>query len=197
MDGDPVYDGTNLMKWYEHAAQYRVPSSPYLMTYWAPSIGAENQGEEETALAVLRRFNSIFRNLLARTPNQVFVDQWLFQDNTPRFRRNARVRPSELSRFIRDSAQSLLQSWLGVLFRCGRSNYFRRPVRPDCTRPVNIPEDSEGEKSLHRIWWIPSFAVYRARRGTDSIRHRTIFARNRHSDSCGWPGHLLDVPGAI
>ena len=109
VDGDPVYDGTDLLKWYEHTDQYRVPSSDFLMTYWSPGIGAANQGEEESSQAVLARFNYNHRNLLSKTRNQIFIDQWLFQDNTPQFRRNARIRPAELSRFIRDSARSLLQ----------------------------------------------------------------------------------------
>ncbi|MGH9783669.1 MAG: hypothetical protein ACRD88_05740, partial [Terriglobia bacterium] len=58
---------------------------------------------------VLDRFHYVHRELLAQTPNQIIIGQWLFQDNTPQFHYNAQVRPAELSRFIRDSARSLAQ----------------------------------------------------------------------------------------
>jgi hypothetical protein len=109
-DSDPIYrSGKDLLKWYDHANHYRVTSSNFLMTYWSPAIGAANQSERESSESVLERFNYLHRNLLAQTPNQIVIGQWLFQDNTPQFHYNAQVNPAELSRFIRDSARPLAQ----------------------------------------------------------------------------------------
>ncbi|MGH9785099.1 MAG: hypothetical protein ACRD88_13040, partial [Terriglobia bacterium] len=104
-DSDPIYNGKDLVKWHAHTNHYTVKSSDYLMTYWSPAIGAANRSEKESSKEVLDRFHSLHRNLLAQTPNQMFIGQWLFQDNTPQFHYNAQVNPAELSRFIRDSAR--------------------------------------------------------------------------------------------
>ncbi|MBF8304831.1 MAG: hypothetical protein HW398_19 [Acidobacteria bacterium] len=109
-DSDPIYGGgKDVLQWYEHANHYRVTSSNFLMTYWSPAIGAANQSERESAGSVIERFNYLHRNLLAQTPNEIVIGQWLFQDNTPQFHYNAQVHPAEVSRFIRDSARSLAQ----------------------------------------------------------------------------------------
>jgi len=108
-DSDPIYNGKDLLKWFAHTNHYTVKSSDYLMTYWSPAIGAANQSEKEPSKTVLDRFNSLHGNLLAQTPNQIFIGQWLFQDNTPQFHYNAQINPAELSQFIRDSARPLAQ----------------------------------------------------------------------------------------
>ncbi len=112
-DSDPIYDGKDLVKWYAHTNHYTMTSSDYLMTYWGPPIGAVNQGEKESSKKVIDRFNYLQRNLLVQTPNQIFIEQWQFKDNNPVFHYNARVNPSELSQFIRDSARPLAQFTAG------------------------------------------------------------------------------------
>lgn len=113
MDSDPIYDGENLVKLYAHPSHYRVNSSDYLMTYWAPAIGAVNNSEKEPANKVIGRFIRLQRNLLTNTSNEIFIDQWLFKDSTPGFSRNAQVEPAELSQFIRDFARPLAQFTAG------------------------------------------------------------------------------------
>ena len=113
IDRDPIYDGEKLVKLYAHPSHYRVKSSDYLMTYWAPAIGAVNNSEKEPANKVLDRFIRLQRNLLTNTSNKIFIDQWLFKDSTPGFSRNAQVEPTELSQFIRDFARPLAQFTAG------------------------------------------------------------------------------------
>ncbi len=112
-DGDPIYNGSDLLKWYYHTSHYAVTSSDYLMTYWAPGTGAANRGETESSEHVIDRFNYLQRKLFAQTPNQIFIEQWLFKDNSPSFRSNTRIDPAQLSGFIRDSARPLAQFTVG------------------------------------------------------------------------------------
>jgi hypothetical protein len=112
-DGDPIYDGNELLKWYSHTNNFTVTSSDYLMTYWGPGTGADNKGGTESSKKVVDRFNYLQRKLLAQTPNQIFIEQWLFKDNTPQFHSNTQINPAELSGFIRDSARPLAQFTAG------------------------------------------------------------------------------------
>ena len=112
-DSDPIYDGNNLLKWHAHTNHYSITSSDYLMTYWEPATGAVNQGEKESSEKVISRFNYLYRNLLSQTTNQIFIGQWLFTNNDPRFHDSAQVKPLELSQFIRESAQPLAQFTAG------------------------------------------------------------------------------------
>lgn len=104
VDDDPLYDGERLVSWYSHKQTYKVQSSPFVMTYWAPAMGAENHGEIETANKVLERFTYMQKKVANDTGNKIFIGQFLFKDNTPAMAMNAAIMPDQVSAFIRNIA---------------------------------------------------------------------------------------------
>ncbi len=109
MDDDPIYNGNKRVSWYSHKKTYTVRSSPFIMGYWAPAMGALNQGELEPAAKVITRFAYIQNKVRSDTRNKIFLDQFLYQDNTPTAANNARIHPDELSIFLVHMAAPLLK----------------------------------------------------------------------------------------
>jgi hypothetical protein len=122
VDSDPVYRDGKIAEWFSHAQTYSVNSSPYLMTYWAPAMGAINQGETDTAQTAIDRFVYMQKAILANTDNRLFVEQFLYTDNTPKMRHNAIIAPAEMRAFLLGMPGPLLQYTSGYAL-WGYQNY--------------------------------------------------------------------------
>lgn len=113
VDDDPIFEGGKIVQWYSHAQTYQVPSSSYLMTYWAPAMGAQNRSDRESAKKVIERFSYINQKISERTKNRIVIGQFLFQDNTPSASRNTVINPVELPDFLRMVAGPMLNQTAG------------------------------------------------------------------------------------
>ena len=122
VDDDPIYDGKRIVEWYSHKKTYKIPSSPFVMTYWAPAMGAQNKGEVEPARKVQDRFSFMQKKIKKETSNKIFIDQFLFSDNTPSAAKNATVDPKEMSAFIQNMAKPLVEHTSGYAL-WGARNY--------------------------------------------------------------------------
>lgn len=108
-DDDPIYRGDKLQSWFSHKKTYKVKSSPYVMTYWAPAIGAKNLSDFESASKVTERFSYMQKKISASTGNKIFIEQFLFKDNTPEAAHNTKIAPEQLSEFLKGIASPLLR----------------------------------------------------------------------------------------
>jgi hypothetical protein len=113
VDDDPIYDGEKQVGWYSHKKTYKVASSPLVMTYWAPAMGAENRGEAESAKKIIDRFVYMQKKVADDTHNKIFIEQFLFKDNTPAMSHNAVISPNEVSDFLRNIAGPMLKQTSG------------------------------------------------------------------------------------
>lgn len=113
VDEDPIYDGDKLIGWYSHNRTFTVKSSPYLMTYWAPAMGAQNKGEKESAKTILERFSGQQKRVADETNNKIFIEQFLFTDNTPSMAMNAAILPDQVSAFLKGVAAPMLAQTSG------------------------------------------------------------------------------------
>ena len=113
VDDDPIYDGEKFFGWYSHKKTYKVPSSPLVMTYWAPAMGADNRGEEESAKKVVDRFVYMQKKISDDTSNKIFIEQFLFKDNTPAMSHNAVISPNDVSDFLKNVAGPMLKQTSG------------------------------------------------------------------------------------
>lgn len=109
VDDDPLYDDDKPILWYSHKQTYKVRSSPFVMTYWAPAMGAENRGEIEPAKKVLDRFSYMQKKVADNTSNKIFIEQFLFKDNTPSMPMNAAIMPGQVSAFIKNIAGPMVR----------------------------------------------------------------------------------------
>ena len=113
VDDDPIYDGEKQVGWYSHKKTYKVASSPLLMTYWAPAMGADNRGEVESAKKVVERFAYMQKKISDETSNKIFIEQFLFKDNTPAMSHNAVISPNEVSDFLKSIPGPMLKQTSG------------------------------------------------------------------------------------
>ncbi|MCJ8012683.1 glycoside hydrolase family 5 protein [Paenibacillus sp. KQZ6P-2] len=108
VDSDPVYNSDGSISWYSHNKTYNLPDSSYTTMYYSPSMGAENNSNEEPSDKVLNRFDYILNNTKQNAgDNKIFIDQFLYFDNTPAFSHNTKIKSNELSNFIGKSYNSL------------------------------------------------------------------------------------------
>lgn len=113
VDDDPIYDGEKLVSWFSHRSTYHNAQSPFVMTYWAPAMGARNEGESDSADVVLKRLVAMQNKVRAATDNKIFLEQFLFTDNTPWMKHNATIKPGEVAEFIRKAALPLVRQTAG------------------------------------------------------------------------------------
>jgi len=121
-DQDPIYQGNKRIDWFSHHRTYAIPSSPYVMTYWAPAIGAENRSDFQPADQVLDRFVYIQKKIAAQTSNKIFIEQFLFKDNTPEAAHNTQIDPAQINTFLQKAAKPLLTLTAGYAL-WGARNY--------------------------------------------------------------------------
>jgi hypothetical protein len=92
------------------------------MAYWAPAMGAKNIGDKDSSKQALDRFNHIMKKISAKTDNKIFIEQFLFDDNTPGMNSNTAIDPNEISRFLEGVAGALLRHTSGYAL-WGKSDY--------------------------------------------------------------------------
>jgi hypothetical protein len=113
VDDDPIYDDKKIVGWYSHRQTYKVQSSPYVMTYWAPAMGAQNHGELESAKTALDRFSYMQKKIADDSSNKIFIEQFLFKDNTPGMSMNAAIAPADVGAFLRGVANPMMKLTFG------------------------------------------------------------------------------------
>ncbi len=108
VDDDPIYDNGKVREWYSHKQTYQVNTSPLLMSYWAPAMGAENRGQLEPSSKAIERFIHMQKKIRASSTNQIFIEQFLFTDNTPSAKQNAQIAPEQISNFLKEVTAPML-----------------------------------------------------------------------------------------
>ena len=155
VDDDPIYDGDRLLEWYSHKQTYKIPSSPFVMTYWAPAMGALNKGEKESAAKVQNRFSFMQKKIAKETKNKIFIDQFLFSDNTPSAAMNTAINPLEVGTFIQGMAKPLIEQTSGYAL-WGARDYYASIV-------------FNGAFSLKELGWTFSNRATLVRSGSDFL----------------------------
>lgn len=108
VDSDPIYLENGDIEWHSHKETYALPNAEYTTTYYSPAMGATNLGDEESAKTSLERQEFLFADVKNNSNgNKIFVDQYLYYDNTPNFTLNTKVKAEELDEFIINSADNL------------------------------------------------------------------------------------------
>ena len=112
VDADLVYtlDGP---KYYGHESTYTCADSDFTTIVYGIPMGFENKGERVSALEAVEMTGKILSNVNKVTQNKaLFIDQFLFVDNTPAFAHNAQVKSDELDLYLDLVSKVLVdQSW--------------------------------------------------------------------------------------
>lgn len=112
VDADLVVKGEGY-EYYNHDKTYECKGSDFVSIVYGIPMGFENKGELVSAEDAINMTDTILGNVNLVTGNKnLFVDQFLFVDNTPEFYYNAQIKPDELSKYL-DLVSDVLvkQTW--------------------------------------------------------------------------------------
>ena len=101
MDMDLVYDMEGNQYWYGHEATYPCENAPYVSLMYGVPMGHINQGERLDAAEALVGTQQMLDHVLRFTEGKkLYIEQFLYMDNTPGFEHNAQLKNDQLDDYI-------------------------------------------------------------------------------------------------
>ena len=101
VDADVVYNEQGKSEIYTHEATYMCGNSDFTTTMYGIPMGFENKGEEISGKEALKMTDYILGNINSVTLNKkLYIDQFIFSDNTPKFSYNTRLKKEEIDNYL-------------------------------------------------------------------------------------------------
>ena len=101
MDMDLIYDTEGNQYWYGHEATYPCGNAPYVSLMYGVPMGHINQGERLDAAEALVTTQQMLDHVLQYTEGKkLYIEQFLYMDNTPGFEHNAQLKDDQLDDYI-------------------------------------------------------------------------------------------------
>lgn len=114
LDGDVVYLEDGRAGGYSHSVTFPCGEAAYTCAMYGIPIGQENKGERLKAAQAIQGAVSILDGLLGSNGGKpVYLDQFLFTDNTPGFEHNAQLAEGELAGYLEGMAPVLEEKTMG------------------------------------------------------------------------------------
>ncbi len=108
MDWDLVTDAQGNFTYYKHSGLYSCADSDFTTTMYGIPMGFENVGEVVTYEEALAQTKYTLENFRSEIGGKaVYIDQFIFADNTPAFSNNARIKEEELGDYLLNVAEIL------------------------------------------------------------------------------------------
>lgn len=150
IDGDVTYSKTNELVYYYHDSTYACGDSDMTTVMYGIPMGFENKGERVTAKEAMVKTDYILSKLLRENGQKnIYVDQFIYADNTPKFKDNAQIKPEELGEYLTSVYRTLKRyTWgYGVwTYRNYCANMFYNPQFALDVDGWNIVGDASVEK---------------------------------------------------
>lgn len=101
LDADVVTQVNGENKFFSHDRTYACEKADYTATMYSIPMGFENVGERVSAEEALQHTDYILSNLLYNNGGKpIYVEQFLFYDNTPQFYYNAQIKKDEVDDYL-------------------------------------------------------------------------------------------------
>lgn len=109
-DLEPVSLADGTTGYYEHADTYSCMNSEYVVTMYGIPMGFANVGERVSYREAMEKTDYILGQLQKKNGGKpIYVDQFLFADNTPAFSENAQIKEEEINDYLENIADVLLR----------------------------------------------------------------------------------------
>lgn len=103
LDAELVKNKDGNSEYYTHEKTYACEASNFTSTMYGIPMGFENKGERVTAKEAANKTDAILENLTLKNEGKpVYVEQFLFSDNTPEFGNNAQIKEDEVGKYLRN-----------------------------------------------------------------------------------------------
>lgn len=114
MDWDVIYKTDGTTDYYKHVGTFSCENSDYTATMYGIPMGFENNGERVTYTEAMEKTEYILQQLKIQNGQKpVYVEQFIFADNTPKFKNNAQIKESDLNLYLENVADILLENTEG------------------------------------------------------------------------------------
>lgn len=111
LDWDVVYTKDGNKDYYKHTNTFTCGQSYYTATMYGIPMGFTNTGEQVSYDVAMEKTEYMLKLLKSQNENKpVYVEQFLFADNTPAFVNNARIKEEELNTYLENIAPVLLEN---------------------------------------------------------------------------------------
>ena len=110
MDWDVVNKSDGQTDYYKHYSTFGCENSNYTTTMYGIPMGFENVGERVTYSEALEKTKYILEQLkLNNDGKAVYIDQFIFADNTPKFKNNAQMKEEDMNLYLENVADVLTE----------------------------------------------------------------------------------------
>lgn len=105
---DDLVNTENGSKYYSHKNTYKTEGSSFACTVYGIPMGFENKGDFVHANQAINMTESILRKYdNASYSKPLFIDQFLFYDDTPKFSYNTRIYDNEINKYLENIGYTL------------------------------------------------------------------------------------------
>lgn len=114
MDWDVTYDKKGKKKYYEHTDTFSCEDSDYTAAMYGIPMGFKNVGERVSYKEGLIKTEYMLSQLQQQNNNKaIYVEQFIFADNTPAFKNNAQIKEDEIGDYLEAVSDILLKYTAG------------------------------------------------------------------------------------
>lgn len=114
MDADRVISKDGEDEYYYHSRTFGCENSDYTATMYGIPMGCENNGERISADEALEKTKYMLSGLLSQNKGKpIYVEQFLFMDNNPKFLYNAQIKDEEITDYLEMATDVLLDYTAG------------------------------------------------------------------------------------
>ncbi len=109
-DFDVVYTKEGDMEYYKHTDTFSCMNSSFTTIMYGIPMGFENVGERVSYKEALEKTEYTLQQFKLNSGNKpVYIDQFIFADNTPEFKNNAQIKEEELNDYLENVTDVLLK----------------------------------------------------------------------------------------
>lgn len=114
LDYDVTYNKEGEIEYYKHTDTFSCADSDFTATMYGIPMGFENVGEKVSSQEGLIKTEYILSQLQQQNDNKaIYVEQFIFADNTPAYRNNAQIKDNEISGYLESVSDILLKYTAG------------------------------------------------------------------------------------
>lgn len=107
-DWDVYYTPDEEMLYYKHSDTYSCADATYTSIMYGIPQGWDNVGERVTYEQAMEKTEYILRDIKQNNGNKpIFIDQFLFMDNTPGYEHNAQIKEDDIGKYLEEIPQIL------------------------------------------------------------------------------------------
>lgn len=109
-DFDVIYTKEGNMEYYKHTDTFSCMNSSFITIMYGIPMGFENVGERVSYKEALEKTEYTLQQFKLNSGNKpVYIDQFIFADNTPEFKNNAQIKEDELNDYLENVTDVLLK----------------------------------------------------------------------------------------